>query len=45
MASRRSRDEAELIEVATWVAVWEVATWILVSRPGNPTVGGNEVAT
>ena len=32
-------------EVATWVVVGEVATWILVSRPRNPTVGRNEVAT
>ena len=34
-----------IFEVATWVAMWEVATWILASRPENPTVGRNEVAT
>ena len=34
-----------LIGVATWVAVWEVATWILASRPRNPTVGRNKVTT
>ena len=32
-------------DVTTWVAVWEVATWISVSRPGKPTVGRNGVAT
>ena len=32
-------------DVATWAAVWEVATWISVSRPGSPTMGRNEVAT
>ena len=32
-------------DVATWAVVWEVATWISVSRPGSPTMGRNEVAT
>ena len=33
-------------DVATWAAVWEVATWISVSRPGSPTIGRrNGVAT
>ena len=35
----------DIFEVATWVAVWEVVTLILVSRLRNPTVGRNEVAT
>ena len=33
------------LEVATWVAVWEVRTWSLTSRPGNPIVGRSEVVT
>ena len=32
-------------DFTTWAAVWEVATWISVSRPGSPTMGRNEVAT
>ena len=26
-------------------SVWEVATWLLASRPGSPTMGRNKVAT
>ena len=26
-------------DVTTWTTVWEVATWISVSRPGKPIMG------
>ena len=32
-------------DVATWATVWEVTTWILVSRPGMSIVGRSDVAT